>query len=489
MHYLPLIKKLVDKNIKKYNFLDINKSEIIDNINTIINSNNDKEINIEDIVKNQVNLYLYNILIDNPFEFLNKFINKYIKVGKNYEENYKEISKLSNFLIVLNECITDNQNKESSDDETLNFDLNDDLIDNLINNNNVLKTILKSICDEKMDNINNNNIDEEVDDEIILHMINEYCLINNIQVNEENFDNIINEIVNNEEYIYDENYIEIDPLRQYLKEINQYPLLTPNEELELAKKISEGDQEARERFYNCNLRLVVSIAKRYNNNNLVLLDLIQEGNLGMNKAIDKFDYTKGYKFSTYASWWIRQAITRAISEKSEIVRRPVHYRELEIKVLKVSSYLENILKYKPTIEEIAEEINVPVNKVFDIINTMQMFNIKSLNDTINDEDSHSETCLIDMIPDNNDNNLVERNVINSRLHADLDNLMNEVLTPREKEVILYRMGYYEGRVFTLEEIGKKFNVTRERIRQIEYKALQKLGRPQNKRKLKSYNLS
>ena len=270
-----------------------------------------------------------------------------------------------------------------------------------------------------------------------------------------------------------------DPVRMYLKEIGKIPLLTPEEETELAKRMAEGDEEAKRRMAEANLRLVVSIAKRYVGRGLLFLDLIQEGNLGLIKAVEKFDYTKGYKFSTYATWWIRQAITRAIADQARTIRIPVHMVETINKVIRVSRQLLQELGHEPTPEEIAKEMQMPVDKVRDILKIAQ--EPVSLETPIGEEeDSH----LGDFIPDEEASEPSEAASF-SLLREQLMDVL-DTLTPREKKVLELRFGLVDGRTRTLEEVGKEFNVTRERIRQIEAKALRKLRHPSRSKKLRDF---
>ena len=270
-----------------------------------------------------------------------------------------------------------------------------------------------------------------------------------------------------------------DPVRMYLKEIGKVPLLTPEEEQELARRMADGDEEAKRRMAEANLRLVVSIAKRYVGRGMLFLDLIQEGNLGLIKAVDKFDYTKGYKFSTYATWWIRQAITRAIADQARTIRIPVHMVETINKVIRVSRQLLQELGHDPSAEEIAEEMGMPVDKVRDILKIAQ--EPVSLETPIGEEeDSH----LGDFIPDEDASEPSEAasfSLLREQLMTVLD-----TLTPREKKVLELRFGIVDGRTRTLEEVGKEFNVTRERIRQIEAKALRKLRHPRRSKKLRDF---
>ena len=276
-----------------------------------------------------------------------------------------------------------------------------------------------------------------------------------------------------------ETYSTDDPVRMYLKEIGKVPLLSAGEEVELAIKMSEGDEDAKRRMAEANLRLVVSIAKRYVGRGMLFLDLIQEGNLGLIKAVEKFDYTKGYKFSTYATWWIRQAITRTIADQARTIRIPVHMVETINKVIRVSRQLLQELGHDPSAEEIAEEMGIPVDKVRDILKIAQ--EPVSLETPIGEEeDSH----LGDFIPDEDASEPSEAASF-SLLKEQLMEVL-ETLTPREKKVLELRFGIVDGRTRTLEEVGKEFNVTRERIRQIEAKALRKLRHPSRSKKLRDF---
>ena len=277
----------------------------------------------------------------------------------------------------------------------------------------------------------------------------------------------------------DDSYSTDDPVRMFLKEIGKVPLLTAEEEVELAIRMSQGDEEAKRRMTEANLRLVVSIAKRHVGRGMLFLDLIQEGNLGLIKAVEKFDYTKGYKFSTYATWWIRQAITRAIADQARTIRIPVHMVETINKVIRVSRQLLQELGQDPSAEEIAAEMGMPVEKVREILKIAQ--EPVSLETPIGEEeDSH----LGDFIPDEDASEPSEAasfSLLKEQLMEVLD-----TLTPREKKVLELRFGIVDGRTRTLEEVGKEFNVTRERIRQIEAKALRKLRHPSRSKKLRDF---
>ncbi len=270
-----------------------------------------------------------------------------------------------------------------------------------------------------------------------------------------------------------------DPVKVYLKEIGRVPLLTPDEEIELAVRMEQGDVQARKRLSEANLRLVVSIAKRYVGRGMQFLDLIQEGNLGLIKAVEKFDYTKGFKFSTYATWWIRQAITRAIADQARTIRIPVHMVETINKVKKISSQLLHANGHEPTAEEIAEEMGVTVEKVREIMRVAQ--EPVSLETPIGEEeDSH----LGDFIPDE-DALVPAEAAYHTLLREQLGDVLG-TLTTRESKVLRLRFGLEDGRPRTLEEVGKEFNVTRERIRQIEAKALRKLRHPSRSKRLKDF---
>ena len=270
-----------------------------------------------------------------------------------------------------------------------------------------------------------------------------------------------------------------DPVRMYLKEIGKVPLLSAEEEIELAKKMEQGDENAKKRLAEANLRLVVSIAKRYVGRGMLFLDLIQEGNLGLIKAVEKFDYRKGYKFSTYATWWIRQAITRAIADQARTIRIPVHMVETINKLIRVSRQLLQELGREPTPEEIAEEMDMPVDRVREILKISQ--EPVSLESPMGEEEvSHlGDFIQYDNVP------VPADAAAFTLLKEQLVEVLG-TLTEREQKVLRLRFGLDDGRARTLEEVGKEFNVTRERIRQIEAKALRKLRHPSRSRKLKDY---
>lgn len=270
-----------------------------------------------------------------------------------------------------------------------------------------------------------------------------------------------------------------DPVRMYLREIGKISLLTPEEEVELAKRVEEGDEEAKKKLTEANLRLVVSIAKKYIGRGLSFLDLIQEGNLGLIRAVEKFDYRKGFKFSTYATWWIRQAITRAIADQARTIRIPVHMVETINKLIRVSRQLVQQLGREPTIEEIAQALGLPPEKVEDIQKIAQ--EPVSLETPIGEEE---DSQLGDFLEDKESPN-PEDATAGQLLREQLEEMLGE-LTEREREVLRLRFGLEDGHAHTLEEVGKRFNVTRERIRQIEAKALRKLRHPSRSKRLRDY---
>ncbi len=270
-----------------------------------------------------------------------------------------------------------------------------------------------------------------------------------------------------------------DPVRMYLKEIGQVPLLTAEEEMDLAKKVSEGDKEAKKKLTEANLRLVVSIAKKYSGRGLHILDLIQEGNTGLIRAVDKFDYTKGNKFSTYATWWIRQAITRAIADQARTIRVPVHMVEVINKATRCNRKLVQELGREPTLEEIADELNLPIEKIIEANRTAA--DTLSLDTPVGDEE---DTTIGSFVEDDNTPGPAE-STSNTMLAEALAEILS-TLTQREADVLRMRFGMYDGRNHTLEEVGQIFGVTRERIRQIENKAIRKLRHPSRAKKIKDF---
>ena len=312
------------------------------------------------------------------------------------------------------------------------------------------------------------DIDASADDKLLLLDDDDIDLSEEEEIDMENIDLSVPEGVSIE-----------DPVRMYLKEIGKVPLLSAEEEISLAKRMENGDEEAKKRLAEANLRLVVSIAKRYVGRGMLFLDLIQEGNLGLIKAVEKFDYRKGYKFSTYATWWIRQAITRAIADQARTIRIPVHMVETINKLIRVSRQLLQELGREPTPEEIAEEMHMSVERVREILKISQ--EPVSLETPIGEEeDSH----LGDFIQDDNVPVPADAAAF-TMLKEQLEEVLG-TLTEREQKVLRLRFGLDDGRARTLEEVGKEFNVTRERIRQIEAKALRKLRHPSRSRELKDF---
>ena len=329
--------------------------------------------------------------------------------------------------------------------------------------------------DKFYETLEQNNIDIDLGSADILPPIDDIMP----EVSElEGIEEVTAEEINDTDSIAD-SFATDDPVRMYLKEIGKVPLLTAEEEIALAERMAQGDEEAKHRMTEANLRLVVSIAKRYVGRGMLFLDLIQEGNLGLIKAVEKFDHNKGFKFSTYATWWIRQAITRAIADQARTIRIPVHMVETINKTIRVSRQLLQELGHDPSAEEIAAEMGMPVEKVRDILKIAQ--EPVSLETPIGEEeDSH----LGDFIPDEDASEPSEAASF-SLLREQLEEVL-DTLAPREKKVLELRFGIVDGRTRTLEEVGKEFNVTRERIRQIEAKALRKLRHPSRSKKLRDF---
>ena len=331
--------------------------------------------------------------------------------------------------------------------------------------------------DKFYEDLETNNIDIDIPDQDILLPLDDDILPEMEEIAE--IEEVTEEELNADPDSLADTFSTDDPVRMYLKEIGKVPLLTPEEEVDLATRMADGDEVAKQRMTEANLRLVVSIAKRYVGRGMLFLDLIQEGNLGLIKAVEKFDYTKGYKFSTYATWWIRQAITRAIADQARTIRIPVHMVETINKTIRVSRQLLQELGHDPSAEEIAAEMDMPVDKVRDILKIAQ--EPVSLETPIGEEeDSH----LGDFIPDEDASEPAEAASF-SLLREQLEEVL-DTLAPREKKVLELRFGIVDGRTRTLEEGGKEFNVTRERIRQIEAKALRKLRHPSRSKKLKDF---
>ncbi len=389
--------------------------------------------------------------------------------------------------------VPEDADKKSAEDSPVNKEqLKNDLIGKLL----VIAKEKKNVLtySDIADTLDSHDLDKNVMDEIY-----ETLLSRDVEIASEtnpedftmNFENDDDEVDENDGVVMTESgEIDVDatvpkgiavddPVRMYLKEIGKVPLLTADEEIELAKRMEQGDEEAKKRLCEANLRLVVSIAKRYVGRGMLFLDLIQEGNLGLIKAVDKFDYRKGYKFSTYATWWIRQAITRSIADQARTIRIPVHMVETINKLIRVSRQLLQTYGREPTPEEISKEMGISVDKVREIQKIAQ--EPVSLETPIGEEeDSH----LGDFIPDDDVPAPAEAAAF-SMLKEQLVEVL-DTLTEREQKVLKLRFGLEDGRSRTLEEVGKEFDVTRERIRQIEAKALRKLRHPSRSKKLKDY---
>ena len=329
------------------------------------------------------------------------------------------------------------------------------------------------------ESIDGEEVPEESDDDILIDVdADEDDLLDSDEDDLENLDDV-EEVRIEETSEVLEGVSTEDPVRMYLKEIGNVPLLTSEQEVELARRVEEGDPEAKKALTEANLRLVVSIAKKYVGRGMPFLDLIQEGNMGLMKAVDKFDYTKGYKFSTYATWWIRQAITRGIADTGRTIRVPVHMVETINKTLRMTRQLLQELGREPTPEEVAEKLGVPASRVREVLKISR--DPVSLDTPIGEED---DSHLGDFIEDDTALSPADSATF-SMLKEELSNAL-ESLTERERQVVKLRFGLEDGRARTLEEVGKEFNVTRERIRQIEAKALRKLRHPSRSKRLKDF---
>ena len=385
------------------------------------------------------------------------------------EENLEEVKKVEETKVTKAKTKKEPENKEKTDKEKIN-----NIIKEAKENGKMtysdLATKLNDVNPEKMDEVfdefEKGGIDllpDDFDEEPNIEDLKEVEELKLDEITDTSYEGISVD----------------DPVRMYLREIGKIPLLTFDEELELAKRILEGDEEAKQKLAESNLRLVVSIAKKYVGRGMLFLDLIQEGNMGLIKAVEKFDYTKGFKFSTYATWWIRQAITRAIADQARTIRIPVHMVETINKLIRTSRNLLQQMGREPTPEEIAKEMEIPVEKVVEIQKIAQ--DPVSLETPIGEEeDSH----LGDFIQDE-DSPAPHDAASYTLLKEQLEEVMN-TLTPREAKVLKLRFGLEDGKSRTLEEVGKEFNVTRERIRQIEAKALRKLRDPSRSKKLRDY---
>ena len=373
-----------------------------------------------------------------------------------------------------------NENVENKDEKNNNKEVSDEELNNIIKKAKAKGKITYGELASELDNANTDQIDKVFDafEDMGVNVLKD----DDLDLDEPDIEELeAMEDINVEDIdLASMDGINIDdPVRMYLREIGRIPLLSYEEELELAKKVLEGDEEAKQKLAESNLRLVVSIAKKYVGRGMLFLDLIQEGNMGLIKAVEKFDYTKGYKFSTYATWWIRQAITRAIADQARTIRIPVHMVETINRLIRTSRHLLQQLGREPTPEEIAEEMEIPVEKVTEIQKIAQ--DPVSLETPIGEED---DSHLGDFIQDD-ESPAPQDAAAYTLLREQLEEVM-KTLTPREAKVLKLRFGLEDGKTRTLEEVGKEFNVTRERIRQIEAKALRKLRHPSRSKKLKDY---
>jgi len=475
-----LIKPKIDRIYKSFSFLNISYEEykkIV--IDTIILSKTSYTGESEYIVfiKEQVNAYLNQRVNDlfkdykTAFPLISNFINKNIKTDYTYDTSINSILTIERFL------------------KKYKFKPNIELLIELINKNTIFAKTIESIVNKDMAVITNGLSEKKYKSSFLISIIEAYCMIKNIVIKDSEDDSIdidseIDDLINNTKQIdngqEDEAYT-IDIFRMYLKEIGKIKLLTPEEEYDLAKKMAdEGDKEAKKKLIESNLRLVVKIAKRHQGKGLTFLELIQEGNIGLIKGVERFDYNKGFKLSTYATWWIRQAITRAISDKGRNIRIPVHIGDKIKSFSQKVAKLELKLSREPTMQEIAKETNMTIQDIAKLYEIRQ--DTTSIHTRIS-EDEGSE--LEKFIPDTKQN--PEEEAINSTLvEACKVILDSNILTDIEAKVLRYRFGFIDDRPYTLEEVGKIFDVSRERIRQIEAKALKKLRTTRVKNKLADY---
>ena len=393
---------------------------------------------------------------DKSFVVINNLIDKGFKECKSYNDSIENLKTIEKIF------------------KKLNYIPNPDITIKLIDENLLLSETIKIIVNNDLDIITKGEINKIFDNDTIILIIESYCMMNNIKIQEYEEDN-----KEFEENIINYEGENIDIVKLYLNEISRRKLLTLDEEIRLTKRIKDGDEEAKKIFIESNLRLVVSVARKHLNQGLSFLDLIQEGNIGLMKAVDKFDSSKGYRFSTYATWWIRQAITRAIADQAKTIRVPVHMVETINKLKRVQRQMTLELDREPTEEELAKALNTTEDKVREIIKIS--LDPLSLETPIGEED---DSHLGDFVKD--DSSLSpEEYAINEVLKDEISELLL-TLTEREEQVIKLRFGLIDGTCRTLEEVGTIFGVTRERIRQIEAKALRKLRHPSRSKKLKDY---
>lgn len=446
LYFIDLINNIFESN----SFLNLDYNlycnyiiNIIDNSKNNVSNEDEYEKYLKDKIKFYINDTAKNILNNSDEQY--RIINEYII--KNKTSNYKTIKDILYFFKNLDL----NLNKYK-------IRIEPDVLIKLVNENSVFKRHLDNIYNYYSDKINNGEFLSSFSNEILIYSIEIYCDINNIQIKKNNISNIKDSQSKN-----------LDDVKKYLSEIGSFPLLTKDEETELGKRILNGDKLAEKKLVESNLRLVVDIAKGYVDKGLDFLDLIQEGNLGLMKAVTRFDVSKGYKFSTYATWWIRQAMQRAIADKSRNIRLPVHMQELIVKYKKIFSELSIELNREPTINEIANKLNISANKILTIIYYLN--DTTSIN-TIISIDSEDNIELQDYIADTTINFEDEFDKITK---DDLIKLLySSNLKERDINVLILRFGLNGNAAMTLEEVGKIFNLTRERIRQIEARALKKI---------------
>ncbi len=434
------------------------KEMLIEAIRLTKEENNNYVQTVISLLNNKMKEHIKNCLIDESylFEVLNRFISKSFKENCSSDESSLNLKKFSKFL------------------ESINVELNPDLIFNLLNSNSIFNANVKSIVEKKLPLIKKVGIEKVFIDSSIALICSSYCMPKNIDISVDEISNQSVPNIESENAYSDDNIGYLDPLKQYLNEIIKVPLLTKEEEYELCMRIKNGDDIANKKLIEANLRLVVSIARKYLNRGIEFLDLIQEGNEGLMIATKRFDATKGFKFSTYATWWIRQSILRALAEKSRNIRLPVYLTEKINFINRTKSYLTNKLNREPTLGEIAEYTKMTESEINEILMVSQ--NTISLNQTIkvSADNDFSENELGDFIPDEKQE--FEDKVLKKGQYNEIIEIIKSIksLNERELEVLLLRIGIVDGKKWTLEKCGRKLGITRERVRQIESRARSKI---------------